>query len=165
MGSDLVFTGSPTSNGVTRLSARLWLPASLDKVFEFFAEPTNLEQLTPAWLKFGGEQPDSLAMADGLRIRYRLRLHGIPLKWESEIREWHPPHEFVDVQILGPYRYWHHRHRFTEVDGGTLVVDEVDYAPPGGLLVDRMFIRRDLKRIFGFRIRRLVELFPGQATG
>lgn len=165
MCADLVFTDSPTPNGVARLVARIWVPASLDKVFEFFAEPSNLEQLTPAWLKFGVEEPNSLVMVDGLRIRYRLRLHGIPLKWESEIRDWDPPHEFVDVQIRGPYRYWHHRHRFMEVDDGTLVVDEVDYAPPGGRLVDRLFIRRDLKRIFSFRMRQLVELFPGQAAG
>jgi ligand-binding SRPBCC domain-containing protein len=159
MCADLEFADSPSAHGVTRLVARLWIPASLDTVFAFFAEPSNLEQLTPASLRFGIEQPGPLVMAEGLRIRYRLRVHGIPLKWESEIREWDPPNQFVDVQIRGPYRYWNHRHRFTEVDGGTLVVDEVDYAPPGGRLLDRIFIRRDLRRIFSFRMRHLVERF------
>ena len=158
--ADLEFTDSPVARALTRLVATAWLSASPRTVFEFFSEPSNLEKLTPASMKFCIVTPEPFTMGNGTRIVYRLRVHGIPLTWESEIRDWDAPHEFVDVQLKGPYSFWHHRHRFSAVDGGTLVVDEVDYAPPGGWLVDRLFIRRDLRKIFSFRIKRLTELFP-----
>ena len=165
MQTDLEFTDSPVRAAVTRLRASTWVPAPPRAVFEFFSEPSNLEQLTPAWLRFHIVTPGPLSIGDGTRLSYRLRVHGIPLAWESEIRDWNAPCEFVDVQIKGPYRFWHHRHRFSEVDNGALVVDEVDYAPPGGRLIDRLFVRRDLRNIFSFRIKRLAELFSTASRG
>jgi ligand-binding SRPBCC domain-containing protein len=86
-------------------------------------------------------------------------LHGVPLHWQSEITAWEPPHRFVDEQRRGPYREWIHVHTFAERDGGSEVRDFVRYAAPGGRLVDRLFVRRDARRIFEYRIRRLRELF------
>jgi ligand-binding SRPBCC domain-containing protein len=160
MQTNLEFSDSPVTAAVTRLVARTWVAALPEAVFEFFSEPQNLARLTPASMKFRIVTPEPLSLGNGTRIAYRLRVHGIPLRWESEIRDWNPPHEFVDVQLHGPYRSWHHRHRFSAEDGGTLVIDEVDYAPPGGWLFDRLFIRRDLRKIFSYRIERLSELFP-----
>ena len=159
----LSFSPSPHSRAATRLTSRAWLPASPETVFGFFSNPSNLEQLTPAWFNFQIVTPLPIQMQNGTTITYRLRVHGFPISWESEIRDWSPPSEFVDTQLKGPYRYWHHRHSFCESNGGTLVNDEVDYSPLGGRIVDRLFIRRDLRRIFTFRTERLNALFstPG----
>ena len=92
-------------------------------------------------------------------IDYKLRLHGIPIRWQSEISIWEPPTRFVDRQTRGPYRLWHHEHSFVERDGGTLVIDHVNYRPPGGRLVNRLFVVPDLRKIFGFRMQKLSELF------
>jgi ligand-binding SRPBCC domain-containing protein len=54
---------------------------------------------------------------------------------------------------------WIHEHDFAETDGGTEVRDRVRYAVPGGRLVDRLFVRRDVRGIFEYRSRRLDELF------
>ena len=35
--------------------------------------------------------------------------------------------------------------------GGTLCRDEVRYAVPGGALIERLFVRRDVEKIFAFR--------------
>ena len=51
-------------------------------------------------------------MGRGTLIEYRLRLHGIPIRWRTKIVVWEPPHRFVDVQLSGPYRLWHHTHDF-----------------------------------------------------
>jgi len=99
-------------------------------------------------------------MGQGTRIDYRLRLHGVPLRWESRIEEWHPGRGFVDRQLRGPYRLWRHRHSFAARDGGTVVRDEVDYALPLGRLGELahpLFVRRDLERIFAYR-QRAVQL-------
>jgi ligand-binding SRPBCC domain-containing protein len=138
----------------------LWLPRRREKIFPFFADARNLESLTPPWLKFEILTPCPVVMRVGAQIDYRIRVHGLRLGWRTEIAEWNPPHQFADVQLRGPYTLWHHTHRFEECDGGTLCVDDVRYRPRGGALADLLFVRRDVKRIFAYRQRRLMDLFP-----
>ncbi len=135
------------------------LPRPLDEVFPFFADARNLEKLTPDWLRFDVLTPDPIEMAVGTTIDYRLRWHGIPLRWTSEIAAWDPPHRFVDRQIRGPYRLWHHEHRFAAADGGTRITDEVEYAVWGGALANRIGVARDIARIFAHRHRVLDKLY------
>ena len=111
-----------------------WVPQAIEDVFAFFSEARNLEAITPPWLGFRIISPGPIDLRPGARIHYRIRLHGLPLRWVTEIRTWEPPHEFVDVQLQGPYRLWHHTHRFEPVDGGTLVRDTVRYVLPFGPL-------------------------------
>ena len=94
------------------LQTELWLPRLRDEVFPFFAEARNLETLTPAWLKFEVLTPAPIAMRPGMPIDYRIRVHGLPIRWRTEIAEWDPPRRFVDVQLRGPYTLWHHTHTF-----------------------------------------------------
>ena len=106
----------------------------------------------------------------GLLIDYRLRRYGVPFQWQSEITLWDPPNRFVDEQRRGPYRSWRHDHVFTDYLGGTLVSDQVVYDLVGGALVDRLFVRRDLAKIFMYRYRTLTDMFrsplsaPGRHT-
>ena len=143
------------------LDMSLWLPQPIEHVFSFFAEAANLEGLTPPWLRFKIFTPLPIEMAVGTRIDYRLRYRGVPLRWRTEILAWEPPHWFVDSQIKGPYRRWVHEHMFLERDGGTLVVEQVEYALPGGALTNALLIGRDLDRIFAYREQRLLDIFGG----
>jgi ligand-binding SRPBCC domain-containing protein len=136
-------------NGVLR--ARLWLPRPIQEVFIFFSDAENLEKITPLWLHFWITSPKPIPMKRGTRIDYKLRLKGLPLRWQSEISVWDPPHCFVDEQRKGPYKKWRHEHRFQEKDGGTLVLDEVQFAAWGGKIVEKLFVEKDLRRIFEFR--------------
>jgi ligand-binding SRPBCC domain-containing protein len=81
------------------------------------------------------------------------------LSWRSEITAWEPPFRFVDEQRKGPYRLWVHEHRFEDKDGGTLATDRVEYAVPGGELIRKLFVERDVQKIFAFRTGKLEELF------
>jgi ligand-binding SRPBCC domain-containing protein len=141
------------------LQTELWLSRPRNQVFSFFAEARNLEALTPPWLKFEVLTPAPIAMRSGTLIDYRIRVHGIPIRWRTEITAWDPPHRFVDVQLRGPYTLWHHTHTFEERDGGTLCRDHVRYRPRGGALINRLFVRRDVDRIFQYRQQRMRELF------
>jgi ligand-binding SRPBCC domain-containing protein len=137
------------------------VPRALDEVFAFFAEAPNLERLTPPWLGFALTTPTPVQMGTGTLIEYRLHLHRIPLKWISRIELWEPGRAFVDVQVKGPYRLWHHRHEFQPAGSGTLVRDHVTYALPfGGLgdLAHALFVERDLARIFAFRHEAVARL-------
>ena len=89
-----------------------------------------------------------------------MRVHGVPIRWRTEIVEWNVPQRFVDVQLRGPYTLWHHTHTFEEHGSGTLCLDDVRYCPPGGALTYWLFVRRDVKNIFAFRSERLARMFP-----
>lgn len=139
----------------------LWLPRPRAEVFSFFADAANLERITPPWLSFHILTPGPIEMREGTLIDYRLSVRGIPLRWRTRIELWQPPEGFVDVQLRGPYRLWHHTHEFEERDGGTLCRDRVRYAVPGGWLVDRLLVRRDVERIFRHRTAELRRRFGG----
>ncbi|MCC7343829.1 MAG: SRPBCC family protein [Deltaproteobacteria bacterium] len=144
------------------LKSSLWLPTPRAELFPFFADPGNLQRLTPPWLHFKILKSSTPEIRQGTVIDYRLRVHGLPLRWRSEISAWEPPFRFVDEQRRGPYRRWIHQHLFTERDGGTQVDDLVEYAVLGGALVNRLLVRRDLDSIFAYRCRMLQEIFaPG----
>ena len=147
---------------VHTLDSTIWLPRPTDDIFSFFSNAFNLEMLTPPFLNFHVLTPRPITMAPGMRIQYRLGLHGIPVKWESEITVWEPPHRFVDEQRRGPYRRWHHEHTFVARDGGTDVSDHVEYSVLGGLLINTLFVARDVRALFNFRREKLKQLFPRQ---
>lgn len=151
--------------GMRRYQTEMWVDAPIDKVFAFFSDPANLEQITPPWLKFKMLPIERSSFGKGTIIDYRLRLRGIPITWQSEITEWNPPNHFIDVQKKGPYRHWAHTHEFIESGTGTFVKDCVDYKVPGGYLVDRLLVRKDIERIFTYRKSRLRELMEAQPVG
>ena len=141
-----------------RLESDLWLPRPLDEVFAFFSDAANLEALTPPSLQFKILTPQPVAMRQGTLIDYRIRIHGIPIGWQSEISVWEHPHRFVDVQRSGPYRRWEHTHGFAAVNGGTRVTDLVDFEVPFAFVAG-WFVRRDVEKIFAFRRKTLLTRF------
>ena len=130
-----------------------------EQVFKFFALPENLNVMTPPWVRFSILTPLPIEMAVGTIINYRIELHRVPVRWESEITEWDPPLKFTDVQLRGPYKRWVHEHIFEETPGGTLVTDRVTYEVTGGALVNSLFVARELRRIFAYRKAKLLELY------
>ncbi len=141
-----------------------WIPRAPEQVFAFFSEAANLEEITPPWLRFRILTPASSLMATGARLRYRLSWHGVPVSWTTEIRRWDPPLRFVDVQLSGPYRLWHHTHRFEPLNGGTRMTDVVRYRLPLGLIgraIHALKVRRDVEQIFDYRFKRINQMFAG----
>ena len=146
--------------GYFTLTSEQWLARPVGEVFTFFSDAGNLDALTPPWLRFEILTPSPIEMKVGALIDYRLRLRGLPVRWQSEITAWQPPHRFADEQRRGPYKVWHHEHTFTERDCGTLVGDHVRYAVFGGAVIERLFVRRDIAKIFAYRQQKLAEMFP-----
>ena len=138
------------------------VPVPLDDAFAFFSDARNLERITPAWLRFRiVEAPAELGR--GSRLRYRLTLFGVPIRWRTEIVEWRPPRGFVDVQRRGPFLLWEHTHRLRAVEGGTEIFDHVRYRlflGPLGRLVSRLLVRDWVEGIFDYRAARV----PGLLT-
>lgn len=142
------------------------LAVAREAVFEFFADARNLGTITPPLLAFRMLTPEPIVMAAGTRLRYRLKVRGVPISWLTEIEEWDPPHRFVDRQLEGPYTLWHHTHTFEDDGAGaTIMRDVVRYELPlGGLgeIAHRLLVRRDLERIFDYRAERVPALLAGR---
>lgn len=145
-----------------RLSCAQRVPRPVTDVFPFFAAASNLERLTPDFLRFSVERASSESLGEGALIDYRLRLHGIPLRWRTRIDAWTPPWQFVDTQIKGPFRRWHHLHEFEPDGSGTLVKDTVTF----DLYLRTLYrtpalgwIESDLRRIFEHRHATIAGIF------
>lgn len=139
-----------------------WLPVPLDKTFPFFSDPKNLEAITPPWLNFHVVSQTTETIQKDTRIRYKLKVRGLPIQWESCITVWDPPARFVDKQLHGPYRLWNHTHTFESLGSGVLMTDKVRYQVPGGVLGKAVLSRRikkDLHEIFSYRQKKLREIF------
>lgn len=135
---------------------------SPEELFPFFAQAENLETITPPELGFRILTPLPIAMAQGTRIDYRLRLHGVPLRWRTLIARWDPPWLFQDVQELGPWACWEHTHSFTALPtGGTLMSDHLSVQAPFGLLGQLAWplLKRQVEGIFAHRERVLRATF------
>ena len=142
-----------TKTHLLERSQRVEVP--IDLAFAFYGDSDNLEPLTPPWLHFEVTTPRPLTLQAGALLDYRLKLHGVPVRWTTLIETWEPPLRFVDSQASGPYSHWEHTHLFEpDGDGATIIHDRVRYAIPLGPLgavAHRLFVRRDLKRIFDYR--------------
>jgi ligand-binding SRPBCC domain-containing protein len=149
---------------VFRVEQRIAQP--LADVFEFFSRASNLGRITPPWLSFTilGAEPADVGI--GTVIPYRLRLHGVPLIWVSQIEQFDRDRLFTDRQLIGPYRQWVHRHEFVADGGHTVIRDEVRYELPLGRLGDiahLIFVRRDVERIFRYRQDTLERLLLAES--
>lgn len=129
------------------------IPLPREQVFDFFADAANLERITPPELHFRILTPQPIPMQEETLIAYKLRLFGVPWRWQARISCWRPPTEFVDEQLRGPYRLWRHVHRFHDVGETTTVEDVVHYRLPFGSAGDIIhpLVRLQLERIFRFR--------------
>ncbi len=148
---------------VLEFETKLYRP--LDEIFDFFSRAENLDQVTPDDLDFSILTPFPISMHVGTLIDYRITLMGVPFFWRTLISDWEPPHRFVDQQLKGPYVLWHHEHTFVQHDGYVLMTDRVHYLSPGGIfepLVDSLFVRGQLDKMWAFRGKRFAELFGEQ---
>lgn len=137
------------------------IPRPLDEVFEFFADAGNLEAITPPWLNFKILSKLPIEMREGALIEYKLRLFGVPIFWRTLIEKWSPTDSFVDRQLVGPYKLWHHTHTFVADGNETVMTDRVRYQIPFGpigTLAHVVMVQGLLKRIFDYRYETIEKL-------
>lgn len=142
------------------------LPVTINNAWNFFSRPENLAKITPPDMKFRITNRPGKDIYTGMIIRYRVRpLLDICLNWTTEIVYVDKPHYFIDEQRFGPYKFWHHRHSFTETGEGVLMKDEVYYALPLGIIgqiMHSVMIKRKLEEIFTYRREVLRKIFSGR---
>lgn len=144
------------------LERTLEIERPLEEVFAFFSEPSNLAKITPESVGFRILTPLPISMQVGAVIDYTIKVLGIRRYWTTLITDYSPPHSFVDVQLKGPYEFWHHTHRFESSARGTIMRDTVRYVLPFGplgRLAHGLIVKRQLKAIFDHRERVIAAHF------
>jgi uncharacterized protein (TIGR01777 family) len=149
------------SPGQRLFTSEQWLSQTREEVFPFFAKADNLERITPPFLNFKILKSSTPEIETGTLIDYRLKIHGVPIVWRTRIENWAPHQSFVDNQLKGPYKLWHHTHSFVPVPNGTLMQDHVIYELPMGWLgriVAGSFVLKDVQAIFKYRTQVIQQL-------
>ena len=141
------------------------VPARLNDVWAYFADPINLNELTPPDMKFEIVTGGDVRMYEGQIIEYRVEfVRGVRSRWLTEIAHVREGTYFVDEQRLGPYRFWYHEHIFEPQGQGVKMSDRVTYAVPFGVLgdlINSIWIRHRLARVFEYRRKKIIALFGG----
>ena len=142
------------------------LPVTLENAWSFFSNPVNLVKITPPNMKFRITNNPEEKIFSGMIITYKVSpLLNFSLNWVTEIVYADKPHYFIDEQKFGPYKFWYHRHSFTEISEGVLMKDEVYYALPFGIIgqiIHSVMIKSRLKEIFAYRREILRNIFYGR---
>jgi ligand-binding SRPBCC domain-containing protein len=148
-----------------RLETFQSIPIAREKAFVFFENPHNLFAITPGWLDFRMDSNEAGSnVFQGAEYDYHIRWCGLRLKWRSRIQIYNPPHDFTDIQLIGPYTKWEHTHCFEEKDGETLMSDAVEYRLPlsfAGRTVHALFVKRQLQDIFCYRAIKILKWVEG----
>jgi ligand-binding SRPBCC domain-containing protein len=137
--------------------------ASLKEVWSFYSNPQNLEKVTPEGIGFRLLDALPEEMYTGLVLRYIIKpIAGIPIQWATEITHISPMVYFVDHQLSGPYKIWHHQHHFEEIQGGCQITDIIHYELPLGILgklAHVLFVKKQLTAIFAHREKTTLKMF------
>jgi len=139
------------------------LPTSIDRCWEFFSNPANLNLITPPSLGLQITSDMNSEIYEGMIINYKVNAFlGFATDWVTEITHINKPYYFVDEQKIGPYKLWHHQHFFSENNKGIIAEDIVNYAVPYGPLgniINSIYIQNILDNIFNFRNEALNVIF------
>ena len=147
---------------IYELNKTQFINQPIDIVFNFFSKPENLALITPSKLAFKILTPTPIMITKGTLIDYTIRLMKFSVHWRTLITKYNPPHEFVDEQIKGPYKFWHHTHTFKVIDSGVEISDTVTYSIPMGILgqvLHQIWIKKELEKIFDYRKMVIDRLF------
>lgn len=142
---------------------RQHLALSLEECWDFFSCPDNLQRITPSYLGFTLQAHDQKTMYAGQILFHTIRpILNIPINWVTEITHVEKHVYFIDEQRFGPYKFWHHEHRFLPHAEGVEMVDTVYYKMPFGVfgrLIHAIKVQQQIETIFSYRHKKLDELF------
>lgn len=154
----------PSDMSIHHLHRQQQLKADIDTVWAFFSNPRNLAKITPEYMNFRVTSPPYEGeIYPGQIITYKVSpVAGIPMSWMTEITHVQPKTLFVDEQRHGPYRIWHHEHKFETNEQGVLITDLVHYQLPMlfvGDIAHSLFVKKQLNNIFAYRQKVISDIF------
>lgn len=96
---------------------------------------------------------------EGEQVTWRAWHFGIPWRMTSAISQLDRPTRFIDQQVSGPFRSFHHEHLFEVHDRRTLMRDIVSFTAPYGplgRLAEKVFLERYMRQLIIRRNRVII---------
>jgi ligand-binding SRPBCC domain-containing protein len=95
----------------------------------------------------------------GESVTWRARHFGVRWTMTSRITAFQRPYRFVDEQVRGPFRSFHHEHLFAADGDGTVMTDIVTLRSPlFGAVVEPLLLRPYLRRLIRARNAALARM-------
>lgn len=139
------------------------IPQPIEKVWQFFSNPNNLETITPPEIGFEHTVYDNDKVYAGMIILHKVKpVLNIPVEWMTEITQVKEPRLFIDEQRKGIYKFWHHQHHFKPTEHGTEMTDIIHYEVPLhflGNIVNTVYVKKKINDIFDYRYKKIEEIF------
>jgi ligand-binding SRPBCC domain-containing protein len=131
--------------------------SNIEKVWEFYTDLKHLEIITPSDIKLHLIQSTDKILKKGTVACFYGKII-ISAQWCSKIT-FFEKYEYVDEMIQNgnkkpPFRLWHHRHRFNEIDDyKTRIVDNIEFELPFGPIgkLLEFYVELKLLKIFKHR--------------
>ncbi len=140
-----------------------FVAAPPDVVFDLARDVRVHEKTTSGTGERVLEGPPSGMLELGDEVVFEAVHFGVRQRLRSKIVAYERPLEFVDEMQKGAFKSLRHVHRFEPVEGGTLMVDLVDFQSPGwvfGRLVDSLVLARYMGKFIearGLELKRIAE--------
>jgi ligand-binding SRPBCC domain-containing protein len=140
---------------MTRFEAITAIAAPPQRVFDVSLEiETHMASMARSGERvIGGVSSGRMKLGD--TVTWQARHFGLRWRMTSLVSAYDPPGYFVDEQVTGPFKRWHHAHHFEpDGNGGTVMRDIVDFAAPLGPLgtiAEFIVLNRYMPRIIRIR--------------
>lgn len=144
-----------------------FIKSDLQTVWKYFNNPKHIQALTPPKMHLKTRTQNlPNQIHENLEISYNVSpLFGIPLKWKTKITNVVPNESFIDIQIKGPYKIWHHLHTFKQVKEGVLMKDFITYQLPLGFIgnfIHKILVKKEIENLFEFRTKQVQKHFENE---
>lgn len=139
------------------------LAATAEEVFDFLAQPKNVELLAPPGTEVTIiDAPEIVAV--GSFVEFEVAGLGPKQRMVHEITAVERPHRIVEQQYEGPFGSFEHTTELQDTDGTLALTDRITFDPPTGLmgfLITEKRIRSMLAEGYAFRQAELQRRFGG----
>nr|WP_297310199.1 SRPBCC family protein [uncultured Flavobacterium sp.] len=144
-----------------------FIKSDLQTVWKYFNNPKHIHALTTLKMQLKTRTQNlPNQIHKNLIISYWVSpLFGIPLKWKTKITNVVPNESFIDIQIKGPYKIWHHLHTFKQVKEGVLMKDFITYQLPLGFIgnfIHKILVKKEIENLFEFRTKQVQKHFENE---
>ncbi|MCG8552181.1 MAG: TIGR01777 family oxidoreductase [Desulfobacterales bacterium] len=133
---------------------KIKINAPVPALFAWHERDGAISRLTPPWAPLSLVARKGKGIDKGVEVTFKIKIFGIPMKWQARHIDYKENAMFRDCQIKGPFAFWEHSHLFHERSTDLSVMeDQVRFQLPFGIfsLPFYGYAKRELKRMFFYR--------------
>ncbi|MGM0654351.1 MAG: TIGR01777 family oxidoreductase [Thermodesulfobacteriota bacterium] len=137
-----------------KFNRKITIHAPVSAIFAWHAKDGAINRLTPPWAPVSLVARKGRGIAKGVVVTFKIKILGIPMRWEARHIDYKKNAMFRDRQVKGPFADWEHSHLFYEKSTDlTVMEDQVRFRLPFGIfsLPFYGYTQRQLERIFFYR--------------